>query len=120
MSPREKMGLPAAGDRTVWWSFVKWAGKVVATAALGGVTASFAVYQTWTTMRADVEAHGAMLKRHDADIQALKDADIDQALSDAVAAATATAEQKSTEAQLKAIREDLIYIQRELIGRIRR
>ncbi len=107
-------------DHGAMWAIARWAGKVIATAALGGVTGAFAFYQTWTTMRTDVQAHGAMLKVHETQIRELQSADMDQALADAVAAATATAERESTKEQMKQIRADLQFIQQNLIGRVRR
>lgn len=112
--------IKAKAEPAPLWGFLKWFGKVLATAALGGITGAFAFYQTWTSMQTDVKAQGATIKVHTEQIQRLQDADVDQALSDAIAATKAESERDANREQLKQIREDLQYMQRELIGRIRR
>jgi hypothetical protein len=110
----------ATSDLAPLWAFTKWAGKVIATAALGGITGAFAVFQTWTTLQHDVNAHGLSIRQHTQEIQALQQADTNFALVQASIAATTAAEREANKEQLKQIREDLVFMQRELIGRIRR
>lgn len=95
-------------------------GKVMGAAALGGVTAAFTFYTTFMGMQNDVHAQGSTLRIHTVQIEALQASDAAQALADARAEAKNLAERDADKEQLRQIREDLQYLQRELIGRIRR
>lgn len=117
MEATDRARLP---DHAALWGVLKWLGKVLAGAALGGATAAFTAYTTFQGMQNDVKAAGATIKIHTAEIRALQQSDTNQAMVAAVTVATTQAEREANKEQLKQIREDLQYIQRELIGRIRR
>lgn len=107
-------------DHALVWSFLRWLMKVVGAAAIGGVTGAFAFYATWTGMQSDIKAQGATITIHTKQIEALQEYDASQAIVHAGIAATTAAERDATKEQLRQIREDLQFIQRELIGRTRR
>lgn len=116
----EQHGVTLKPERPALTAFAVWASKVIGGAALGGVTAAFTFYTTFMGMQNDVKAQGSTLRLHSVQIEALQAADAAQALVDARNDARALAERDADKEQLRQIREDLQYLQRELIGRIRR
>jgi hypothetical protein len=110
----------AKSDHAPLWGVLKWLGKVLAGAALGGVTAAFTAYTTFQGMQNDVQAQGATQRIHAAEIRALQAADVAHDLTEARADAKAAAEREADKEQLRQIRADLQFIQQVLIGRVRR
>lgn len=111
--------VTAKPERAALTSFLVWLAKVTGAAALGGVTAAFTFYTTFMGMQNDVQAQGETLRVHTVQIGALQASDAAQSLADARADAKNSAERESDKEQLRQIREDLQYLQRALIGRIR-
>lgn len=107
-------------DHAAVWGALKWLAKVLGGAALGGATAAFTAYTTFQGMQTNVQALGATSKIHTAEIEALKQADANQAIVMAVTVATTTTEREANKEQLKQIRQDLQFLQQQLIGRVRR
>lgn len=112
-------GVTSKPDRTALWGAAKWLGKVLAGAALGGATAAFTAYSTFMGMQNDVKAHGATIRTHTVQIEALQASDAAQAIASARADERANADRERNKEQLSEIRADLQFLQRQLIGRTR-
>lgn len=108
-------------DQTSPWpkwvtaDFTKWFAKIVVTALIAGITASFGFWSTWQGLMAQVSENTRQIKAQGSHIDALEQR---QDLDERTAAAT-EATNRAILDRLNELRDDVKYLQRDLTGRVR-